>query len=33
MAMSLLLWARFIMLLALAVVVACYLWVDAVGDA
>ena len=33
MAMTLLLWARFIMLLALAVVVAFYLWADAVGDA
>jgi hypothetical protein len=33
MAMTLLLWARFIMLLALALVVACHLWVDKVDDA
>jgi hypothetical protein len=31
--MWLLLWARFVMLLALAIVVACYLWVDVAGDA
>ena len=30
--MSLLLWARFVMLLALAVV-ACYLWLETAGDA
>ena len=31
--MALLLLARFVMLLALAAVVACYLWVDMAGDA
>jgi hypothetical protein len=31
--MWLLLWARFLMLFALALVVACYLWVDVTSDA
>jgi hypothetical protein len=31
--MTLLLWARFVMLLALVAVVACYVWADAAGDA
>jgi hypothetical protein len=31
--MLLLLLARFVMLLALVIVVACYLWVDTAGDA
>ena len=30
--MSFLLWARFVMLLALAALAACYLWVDTTGD-